>query len=240
MTELHDVADNILTLMNRVLDTDDDQEVLQSVAHIKENLRHIQVLDVELVDETPSMILQRAVYRDPEIAARLKQLEDINIELASQLRTVSLTMPTAKLDEKGAAYYAMEEFMARLQVKMGRTYGWRVDYVSASSAPDRRPVKSEDIQKWQRTRRVPHWAFEQIEQLEFSKRQGQGGPPWTTQEYDFLEALYTADPLTPNAVLAEKCSKQFGRPITENSIKGALDRLRDKGRITMYRPSKKA
>lgn len=58
---------------------------------------------------------------------------------------------------------------------------------------------------------------------------------WTDQDYEFLARLYEADPKIQNIVLATKCSRRFGRIITTNSIGGALDRLRKRGRLPKYR-----
>jgi folylpolyglutamate synthase/dihydropteroate synthase len=64
-------------------------------------------------------------------------------------------------------------------------------------------------------------------------------PNWKSNEYAFLEKLYQSNPTTHNIEFAKKCSDEFGRVITENSIKGAIDRLRQKGRLERKRPNRR-
>ncbi len=142
--------------------------------------------------------------------------------------------------------YLLNDFLHTLACRRGQTYGWRIDYIKASeTSPGCRSVKSDDIQKWQKTQLVPVWAYDQIAKLVFPKRKGENGPDWTPEEFDHMIELYLdsikngGKPIS-NAKLAEQCSNKFGRKITENSIKGAIDRQRKKGRLPLFRKSSKS
>lgn len=49
---------------------------------------------------------------------------------------------------------------------------------------------------------------------------------WTDDDYDYLVQLYRANIQARNRVYAAQCTEHFGRPVTENAIRGALHRLR--------------
>lgn len=133
--------------------------------------------------------------------------------------------------------YTMDQFMLALCVKLGRTYGWRTDYARATAnTPGSHHVTTDDIQRWQKQRHVPDWAFTQIEVLDYRARLGRSGPTWKPDEVNHLIQLYVADPHEPNASLARKCSEHFNRPITEQAIKGAVYRLGRQGRLPAQRP----
>lgn len=166
---------------------------------------------------------------------KVQILQDQETTLRVQLEE----MQQMALPKPVDGFYTLEEFTGALLRKRGQTYGWKVDYVTATNTPDCRVAKNEDIQAWQKTNKVPDWAFEQIDRLIFPKRTGKKGqPPWLETEYDYLEFIYKEDPTRSNIVLVDLCTKKFGRSINEPAIKGALDRLRKKGRIDKYRPKK--
>jgi hypothetical protein len=135
-------------------------------------------------------------------------------------------------------FYTMAQFMLRLASKLGRTYGWKTDYALATlNTPSCHEVKLDDIARWQKDKRVPDWAYTQIEILDFRVRIGRNSPEWRAEEIQFLIDLYLADPHESNASLAAKCSERFDRPITPDSIKGIIYRLGRQGRLPTHRPS---
>jgi hypothetical protein len=149
-------------------------------------------------------------------------LEQQIVALTSQLKLHGDAVEVAK-----NGYYSMGYFLSKLFVKMRRSYGWRTDYLKATeTTPGCTPVTNETVQKWQSANRVPTWAVDQIDQLLFSKRSGQSGPVWTSENKEFLITIFTNDPSLSNIELAALCSAEFGRTITENSIKGEIDRSR--------------
>jgi len=172
------------------------------------------------------------------LRSQIQELKTANDRLEEQVNTlrglIADTVPEPVND-----HYTIEQFMLRLASKMGRTYGWRTDYAKAThETTGCQPVDTDDIQKWQKERRVPDWAYRQIDLLEFRMRMGRAGPEWKADEVDYLIAEYQADPHQPNATLATKCMKQFGRDISEQAIKGAIYRLGQTGRLPQHRPPK--
>lgn len=137
--------------------------------------------------------------------------------------------------------YTLDQFMLALALKLGRTYGWRTDYARATQeTPGSHTVSTDDIQKWQREKRVPEWAYTQIGWLKFNHRLGRSGPDWSQDEVSFLVTEYRSDPHQKNLVLATKCAQHFGRLITEQAIKGAVYRLGRQGVLPQRRPSRPA
>lgn len=187
----------------------------------------------QLAGQPPSHIFGAMIGRAAEVAELQQQLDAlVQRNEALERALADLARPVQAVD----GYYPLEHFMSVLAAKMGRTYGWRGDFVEAcASSPNSRPVPNELIQKWQKEGRVPAWAVEQVAHLVFKKRQGKSGKTWLPEEYDFLANLYDENPAASNAVLAGRCSEQFGREITENGIKGAIDRLRKKDRLAKRR-----
>ena len=61
---------------------------------------------------------------------------------------------------------------------------------------------------------------------------------WTPDNYRFLTDLHLGNMNLSNLELADECSKKFGRSITENSIRGSLNRLRTLGVVPPYRPGR--
>lgn len=61
-------------------------------------------------------------------------------------------------------------------------------------------------------------------------------PPWSDSEKNYLLHIHIQDPELSNAKLAEMCSEEFGRSITENAIRGALHRLRRARAVSPRRP----
>jgi hypothetical protein len=219
------------------------------------------IRNLKLNGTKPSFLLQRCV-----IAAETGQpSDDVSSETSSDLqgRIVELTHQVSELEAENAhletqvanlnqqvskfahgnepvnGFYTMEQFMAILTAKLRRSYGWRTDYILASVAtPDCTPVATETIHKWQTTDKVPEWAVTQISRMAFKKRPGAGGKTWSDDEEQYLVDQYQFDPSQKNVVLAQLCETQFGRSINENSIKGALDRLRKKGSLPSKRPKR--
>jgi len=187
------------------------------------------------------MLVERWREDDNSVSSlrcQIQALKDANDCLEEQVNAlrdqVARTTP-----EPVNNYYTIEQFMVALASKMGRTYGWRTDYVKAThETPGCQKVETDDIQKWQKERRVPDWAYQQIEMLEFRVRMGRTGPEWKEDEVEYLIGEYMTDPHQPNALLAEKCMQRFGRDITEQAIKGAIYRLGQSGRLPLHRPKR--
>jgi hypothetical protein len=133
--------------------------------------------------------------------------------------------------------YTFPQFMLALAAKRGRTYGWKTDYAQATrDTPGCQVVGADDIQRWQRERHVPDWAYQQIEILDYRDRKGQSAPEWKSDEVQYLIDLYQADPHESNASLAAKCQEHFDRPVNVPAIKGMVHRLGEQDRLPRHRP----
>ena len=228
-------AETLLSLLERIVEpTTPDANVIEATSAIRVHLNGIPQGD------GPAINVKWIVLHGTDIGKQLAALETEKNSLTARIALFESDSVTQS--ENGN--YPLETFLAALQRKMGRTYGWRVDYVLATATaaqanPNVKVVKNEEIQKWQKDKEVPAWAFERIPLLVFQKRKGEGSPPWKSNDYTFLATLYLEDQHKSNAYLATVCGQKFDREITENAIKGALDRLRKKGSIPVKRPPKK-
>jgi hypothetical protein len=199
----------------------------------------------KLHGELPSSILKAvtsdaqmvSIYQDEisQLRAQLVEAETKNAQLEQSIGALNAQLTPQPVN----GHYTLEQFLAALQRRLGRTYGWRKDYVFATKqTPGAVQVETTHIQQWQAKGLVPQVYVEQIDKLKFPKRTSKGGIEWSPDNYDYLATTYLANPTLSNRKLAEQCSTHFGREITENSIRGALDRLRNLGRIPKRRPSR--
>ncbi len=70
--------------------------------------------------------------------------------------------------------YTMDEFQKKLFHIRGKTFGWRVDLITATHITrDARIVTKKDIEDWQGNGAVPAWAFEQLDKLKWPIKRGQ-------------------------------------------------------------------
>lgn len=137
--------------------------------------------------------------------------------------------------------YPLDQFQLALMLKLGRTYGWKVDYADATQiTPGSQKVNTDDIQRWQKERRVPVWAYTQIAWLMFPNRVGRAKskPQWIDTEVDYLLDMCRANPTEANATLAERCSVRFNREIVESAIKGKKYRLIKEGLLPECDPAR--
>ena len=230
------IEGTILTMFDRITH--------ESTSELDRN-QTIEGLRRKLHGELPSAFLNgtasedhlAVIYQD-EIAQLRQQLveaESKNVELETSM----LVMRSQLRPQAVGGFYTMEQFMAALARKLGRTYGWRVDYVEATKqTPGAVLVETTTIQHWQIQRLVPEVYYDQIEMLQFRKRIGKSCPEWSNDDYDYLEEQYKENPTQKNRALAAKCSEHFERDINENSIRGAVDRLRKNGRLPERRPGR--
>lgn len=230
------IEGTILTMFDRITH--------ESTSELDRN-QTIEGLRRKLHGELPSSVLKNVatdeqlavIYQDEitQLRQQLVEAESKNVELETSMHA----MRSQLRPQSVGGFYTMEQFMASLARKLGRTYGWRVDYVEATKhTPGAVLVETTTIQHWQIQRLVPEVYYEQIETLQFRKRIGKNCPEWSDENYDYLEAEYKADPGQKNRSLAEKCSEHFERDINENSIRGAVDRLRKSGRLPERRPGR--
>jgi|ERR1019366_1169009 hypothetical protein len=211
--------EQVLEVFDKITQLDNPDAIMSSISIVREKLG----------GNLPSIVIKQLFVLTGE---QIKELQTEKEELIAKLSAGSSPTPIN-------GFYEFKAFLMALQVKMGGTYGWRTDCVTASAnSPDCKAIRNEDIQKWIKDQLVPDWAYEQVSRLVFQKRTGAAGREWKNTEYEYLGGIYCDDPTTKNTVLAAMCSEKFGREITENAIKGALDRLRKQGKIPARRPKK--
>jgi hypothetical protein len=161
------------------------------------------------------------------------QLSDLLVENAGyELKIAELNALIASLQRSNQSPngFTMQDFLGVLVAKMRRSYGWKIDYITAShTTPECVPVENETIQAWQKTDKVPEWAIVQIDKMVFRKRRGSVGPTWTDDNQSFLIETCQQNPALKYKELAQICTRHFGRTLTENGIKGKVDRLRKTG-----------
>jgi hypothetical protein len=212
--EVHEI-ENILHIFDEISQVEDGAELVELVSHVKYKLN----------GNLPSIIIKELFVITDE---KIKSLQFEKEELQSRIEHISHN-----------GKYDFKDFLAALQIKTGRTYGWKTDYIKASENTDNcKKVSNEDFTKWIKNQLVPDWVYDQIQTLNFPKRIGSPAKEWTNHEYEFLVKIHIDDSSRKNIVLAHICSEKFGRDITENAIKGSLDRLRKQNRIPQKRPKK--
>lgn len=226
----------ILTMIDRIAhESTTELDRQQTLEGLRRKLR----------GELPSSILRSAtsdaqmatIYQDEitQLREQLAEAEAKNALLEHSIGALNQQLVPQPLD----GHYTLEQFLAVLHRRLGRTYGWRKDYVEATKITQGAVLaETTNIQQWQSKGLVPQVYVEQIDRLKFPKRKGKGSIEWTPDNYEHLAILYLADPSQSNRELADKCSEHFGREINENSIRGAVDRLRNQGRIPKRRPGR--
>ena len=207
--------ENVLYVFDEIIQSDNVDTVAHSIASVREKLN----------GSLPSIFIKQLFVITGE---QIKSLQTEKEELQSRLVHTCTN-----------GFYAFKDFLAALQIQMGRTYGYKTDCIKASeTSPDCKIIRLEDFQKWIKSEKVPDWAYEQLSKMIFPKRTGAAGKNWKNTEYTYLETIHNADPTIKNIVLASMCSEKFGREITENAIKGSLDRLRKQNRVAPKRKEK--
>jgi hypothetical protein len=134
--------------------------------------------------------------------------------------------------------HPISDLLIAICAARGHLYGWKSSYLAAA-----RPgldniiaVTERQLHTWQKIGHVPAYSVNQVPRMQFKAQTHRGRQRWTAGEYDFLRNLYIkTDGHVKNADLANKCAAAFGRDVTENAIKGALDRLRKNGAIHQFR-----
>ena len=158
-----------------------------------------------------------------DIMAYIKVLESTVDDLNRQLNDALKRLPDTS---------SIDAFVMKISGKSGRVYGWKTDYIEASKADNCTTVTSNMINEWIRDKRIPVWAYEQVDRMIFTQRLSKKYKhAWTIKQTQFLANLYRDSPTSSDAELAFACTQEFGRTITECAIKGALYRLRRKQAI---------
>lgn len=228
------IEGTILTMFDRIAhESTTELDRQQTLAGLRRKLQG--QLPSAILKEVATDTQMAAIYQDEisQLRAQLAEAEAKNAQLAQNIDALNTQLVPQPIN----GHYTLEQFLAALARRRGCTYGWRKDYCEATKNTSGATIaETTHIQQWQSKGRVPQVYVEQIDSLKFPKRIGKGTIEWSTENYEYLAVEYLADPTQPNRVLAEKCTEHFGREITENAVRGAIDRLRQQGRIPKRRP----
>lgn len=136
--------------------------------------------------------------------------------------------------------YTFLQWITRLISHLGYVKGVQQDYATGSQHDGNtvRPVSIQDIYKWHAANKVPDWAFNQIDLITYPTHGGTGEgvtrsshKEWSTVEVTWFVNLALENPKMHYKEIASLCSKEFGRTISENAVRGMFTRRRDDGRL---------
>ena len=172
---------------------------------------------IEAADRQSSAQAARANRAEAKLAALTDENAMLRAQLAAQ--TTGITAPVA-VD----GFYSWGEFFSAVFASLnGKTNRWQTDFAEQTG------VNLSTIQKWRLTGKVPAINYEMALVLKTTVSASQTRQAWSGDEYDALQILLDTDPRPTYATIASTLTKDFGRKITENAIKGSVDRLK-KGR----------
>jgi hypothetical protein len=136
--------------------------------------------------------------------------------------------------------YSFQEVNDIIISRCGKFHGSGVmwaDYSENINAGDSAVlVTTARIQSWRKKKVFPRWAVEQL--LAMPVTEDKPKDNWSNQERDFLCKLHLADLHMSDDALAKACTREFGRKIGTNSIKGQFTKLRAQQRIPQRRPKR--
>jgi len=139
----------------------------------------------------------------------------------------------AGLPFKGFVHFA--EFYRKVFCKRKGGHGWQVEVMRAF-ADTSHPITKHMLDTWAVTEKVPELYYNALDHVTFVKRcRDKPQIVWSANEDQWLANYHLCDPTSTNSALAIACSEKFGRHITENAIRGKLDRLRRTGHVPGFR-----
>lgn len=135
-------------------------------------------------------------------------------------------------------FYSYDEVLQTMVTKFGKHHGVpaalferNARLMETGEVTDR--ITSSAFQQWRKENRYPRYVLDQIMAMTADDLLSRG--KWTEVERQFLADLYSGDPSLTNKALADACAAKFDRLVTECSIKGELNRLRQQGKVSRYR-----
>lgn len=230
-------SSTILEMVDRIVESNDEQELHSNLDGIRRTLR----------GNVPSVVLKQLFVSQSNPS--LRRMLDAN-HTDQQQKINTLMRENAELEEQVKAltshyrafthavetpiddYYSFGFFMLKLTVKLGRSYGWRTDLITASqNTPSVERINNQMIQTWRKEQRVPVWVIEQIDRLNFPARVGGSGHLWNDENEGYMVDQILQEPRLPNAELARRCTDEFGWPVNENMVKGKRYRAQKNRRL---------
>ena len=168
---------------------------------------------------------------------RVKSLTHEVEKLQAQVLKLKESKPKEPKETKSSAveFYTNAQFAAIMVERVGKYNGAKRAFEDFNTElrkknPELGVITSSHLEKWRVEDRYPTWVIEQLRMmskadLPTTKHR------WSQADYNFLRDLYLADPSVSDRRLAEILSEKFGCNMTENAVKGALDRLCKKHEI---------
>lgn len=155
--------------------------------------------------------VERTTTRAVLAERRVAELED-KLAFANSNATNSAVVP---ID----GFYNFIEFRAAVFASLGRDDRWQSEYCEQTG------VNLSKIQQWRKSGKVPAVNYDMATNLVAPKSEGsKPRQSWTTADYERMETLLNG-PDSPNyKTVAAILSTEWGRNITENAIKGAVNR----------------
>lgn len=154
------------------------------------------------------------------------------IALENTIAAMAREIERLKGPEKDS--YSYSDFVLRVCLKFGKSYGWKAAYVAACTDARCHVVSAYMIDDWRKTNKVPMWAVRQLDFMtlkQLPRKRLRHAQIWSEAEKQFLIELFLHDRQQTNDLLAVLCTKEFKRKITGSAIKGQLDRLAGAGRF---------
>lgn len=231
-----------------------DQDCIQSIAGLRRVLKGKLLSDVlsETTDDPPT----HRPYDDwqQEINDLTQKLTELQREkamsdrekareikrLAAEIEKLRAKIAARDAPEEAREVYSYDEIIQTMVRKFGKHHGVPAALAErnahlAAEDPSIGRITSATMQTWRKQDCYPAYVLEQINAMTEDDLLGRR-TRWSETERQFLVELYQRDPKQSNKALADACSRKFGRLITECSIKGELNRLRQRGAVPRYRP----
>lgn len=168
---------------------------------------------------------------------RVKSLTQEVEKLQAQVLKLKEAKPKEPKETKSSAveFYTNAQFAAIMVERVGKYNGAKRAFEDFNTElrkknPELGVITSSHLEKWRVEDRYPTWVIEQLRMMSKADLPT-SSHRWTQADKDFLRDLYRANPTVSDRRLAEILSERFGCDMTENAVKGALDRLRRKGEI---------
>ena len=230
-----------------------DKDLESSIAGLRRLLKGKLPSEVlVLKDDGPTMTPKHRSYdawqeEIDQLHSKLTELESLNA--ASEREKNRLRAQIDKLRDQlnqyhpsgTLEYYTYEQVIQIMVMKFGKHHGVPAALTERNAQMLRRGadvnrITSSGFQVWRKENRYPAFVVEQIKEMTANDLLPRG--KWTESERQFLAQLYSSNERLSNKALADACSVQFGRLVTECSIKGELNRLRQRGKVSAYRQLK--
>jgi hypothetical protein len=168
-----------------------------------------------------------AVTNDDKIAARsalrsvmewrekLQAAETRIAELQTEVRDLRGALSSVDGVTSVDGKYGFAALRSEVVRRIGRDFGWQTIFAEATGTP------LDKLQRWRERDQVPVEAIEAASNLTPPPRPTKDR--WKAADYDKLCGLMA---IGTYAMIAERMSEHFKRRVSENAIKGAIDRIR--------------